>query len=138
MHTNIARLVLGLAVAAVLWVWPAADPVAWAGGSLPSEKVCKDESKLPADAVTRGGCVILHRRKGNCMACHAVPGAGAHGNIAPPLIGMKQRFPDPARLRAQIEDPRRFNPKTVMPPFGANGILTQQEIDQVVEFLYTL
>ena len=57
---------------------------------------------------------------------------------APPLISMKQRFPDRARLRAQLADPRQFNRNTVMPPFGAHGILTREEIDQVVEFLYTL
>ena len=135
MHKNTSRLILGMAAGAVVWLWFPADPVAGAGGSLPSAQVCK---KTPADAVTRGGCVVLHRRKGNCAACHVLPGASAYGNIAPPLIGMKQRFPDKARLRAQIEDPRQFNPKTVMPPFGAYGILTQQEIDEVVEFLYTL
>jgi sulfur-oxidizing protein SoxX len=62
----------------------------------------------------------------------------ASGNIAPPLTGIAQRIPDKARLRAQIEDPARFNPSTVMPPFGRHEILTGAEIDKVMEWLQTL
>lgn len=138
MHSKFARLILGTGAALVLWCWPPPDSIAWAGGTLPSEEVCNDKNNPPQDAVTRGGCVVLHRRKGNCTACHVLPGASAYGNVAPPLISMSQRFPDRARLRAQLADPRQSNPNTVMPPFGAHGILTPEEIDQVVEFLYTL
>ena len=138
MRSHVVRLMLGTGTAIVLWIWPSADPAVWVGGTLPSAQVCKNKENPPQDAVTRGGCVVLHRRKGNCAACHVLPGATAYGNIAPPLISMKQRFPDRARLRAQVADPRQFNPNTVMPPFGAHGILTQEETDQVVEFLYTL
>lgn len=138
MHNHIARLLLVTGAAIVFWLWSPADPVAWAGGTLPSTQICNNKENPPQDAVVRGGCVVLHRRKGNCTACHVLPGATAYGNIAPPLISMKQRFPDRARLRAQLADPRQFNRNTVMPPFGAHGILTREEIDQVVEFLYTL
>lgn len=106
-------------------------------GAVPDAKVCKDKNNPPKDAATQGGCIVLERTKGNCMACHAVAGT-THGNIAPALVQMKQRFPDKARLRAQIDDARKLNPRSVMPPFGPNEILTQDEIDKVVEFVLTL
>ena len=77
--------------------------------------------------------------KGNCLACHQIPGdptAVTSANIGPPLAAMRQRFPDRALLRNQIWDPTLRNPQTVMPPFGKHGILTEQEIDLVVEYLY--
>lgn len=111
---------------------------AYAAGKAPEEKACKDEEALKnADAVTQGGCVVINRRKGNCMACHQIAGISS-GNIAPPLVAMQQRFPDKAKLRAQINDARQFNPDTVMPPFGPHKILSQDEIDKVVEFVLTL
>lgn len=79
--------------------------------------------------------------KGNCLACHAVPGdprAVTSANIGPPLAQMKSRFPSRERLAEQLRDPMKFNPETVMPPFGKHGILTGPEIDRIVDFLYTL
>lgn len=133
---NTAPFVLGTS-AALLAMMLLAGP-AHAAGKAPDEKACKDEEALKkADAVTQGGCVVLNRRKGNCMACHQIAGVPS-GNIAPPLVAMKQRFPDKVKLRAQISDARTFNPNTVMPPFGPHKILSQDEIDKVVEFVLTL
>jgi len=49
---------------------------------------------------------------------------------------MQQRFPDRAALREQIWDSTRRHPLTVMPPFGKHKILTEEEIDLVVDYLY--
>jgi sulfur-oxidizing protein SoxX len=57
-------------------------------------------------------------------------------NIAPPLVAMKARFPDKAKLRAQIWDATKANPMTVMPPFGRNMVLTEQEIDKITDYVY--
>ncbi len=113
-------------------------PAAQAQGKAPTDQVCNDKQNPPTDAATLGGCVVISRTKGNCAACHAIQGVGAYGNIAPPLVALKQRFPDKAKLRAQIWDAGVVNPRTVMPPFGRHKILSDQEIDQVVEFLLTL
>jgi sulfur-oxidizing protein SoxX len=51
---------------------------------------------------------------------------------------MQARFPDKARLRAQIWDPTISNPNSIMPPFGLHGILSEDEIDKVVEFVHSL
>lgn len=133
---NTAPFVLGTS-AALLAMMLLSGP-AQAAGKAPEDKACKDEEAVKkADAITQGGCVVINRRKGNCMACHQIAGASS-GNIAPPLVSMKQRFPDKAKLRAQINDAREFNPDTVMPPFGPHKIMTQDEVDKVVEFVLTL
>ena len=88
--------------------------------------------------VEKGKAAALDRKKGNCLACHAMDDGTLPGNIAPPLIAMKARFPDKAKLRAQIWDATVVNPNTIMIPFGRNKVLSEEEIDQVVEYVYTL
>jgi len=113
-----------------------------AAATLPTEKQCKKAKNL--DQATQGWCVAITRKKGNCLACHDIPVKGwpkdfpAAGNIGPPLISMKERFRDRAKLRAQIWDSTVSNPETSMPPFGRNKILTETEIDKIVDFLLTI
>jgi sulfur oxidation c-type cytochrome SoxX len=131
--STVASATAALLVGSLLWTAPA-----HAAGQVPDEKVCKDEEAVKKlDAATQGGCVVINRRKGNCMACHQIAGISS-GDIAPPLVSMKQRFPDKTKLRAQISNPHQFNPNSVMPPFGQHKILSQDEIDKVVEFVLTL
>lgn len=88
-----------------------------------------------------GKNLVFDNKKGNCLACHAIPEdpkAEAAGNIGPPLIHIKQRFPDRAKLRAQIWDATVANPDSVMPPFGKNKILTEKEIDLVTDYVQGL
>ncbi|UCH48040.1 MAG: sulfur oxidation c-type cytochrome SoxX [Betaproteobacteria bacterium] len=79
--------------------------------------------------------------KGNCLACHAAPTdpqAITKANIAPPLIGMRARFGDRQALRSQIWDAAKRNPETIMPPFGRHKILSNDEIELIIDYLYTL
>lgn len=103
----------------------------------PSTAAAKDPA---VDPVAKGRELVMDRAKGNCLACHMIndPEAKSPGNIGPPLIAIQQRFPDKTRLRAQIWDSTVNNPETVMPPFGRHQILSPSEIDQVVEYIYTL
>ena len=89
-------------------------------------------------SIQKGQEAAFNRKQGNCLACHLIPGGVSPGNIAPPLVGMKERFPDRAALKEQIYDPRIKNPDTSMLPFGAHGILTDEQINDIVDFLYTL
>ena len=57
-------------------------------------------------------------------------------NIGPPIVQMRERFPDRAELRRQIWDPTRRNPQSVMPPFGKHQVLTEREIDLVLDYIY--
>jgi L-cysteine S-thiosulfotransferase len=84
-----------------------------------------------------GQALAFDRAKGNCLTCHDIKGGDAPGNVGPPLADMKQRFPDRPELAAIIFDETRRNPLSVMPPFGRNMILTKDEIESVVDFLYT-
>jgi len=86
----------------------------------------------------KGKEVAFDRKKGNCLACHAMDDGTLPGNIAPPLVSMKLRYPEKETLRAQIWDATVRNPNTIMPPFGRHRILTEEEIDEVVEYVYTL
>jgi sulfur-oxidizing protein SoxX len=91
-----------------------------------------------AQVLEEGKKIAFDRKKGNCLACHQIEGGSLPGNIGPPLVAMKARFPDKAKLRAQIWDATKNNPNTMMPPFGRHEILTESEIDKVVEFIYSL
>lgn len=81
--------------------------------------------------------VTFGRKAGNCLACHMIPGGNLPGNIGPPLLAMKARFPNKADLRAQIWDATEKNPNTIMPPFGKHGVLTEKQVDQVTNYIYT-
>ena len=113
-------------------------PLASAVGEMPDEQTCA-KARSP---VVAGGCIATDRQKGNCMACHKFNGLERTrlqaGNIGPPLVAIKARHPSKKRLREQIWDASKFNPRTVMPPFGKHRILTEKEIDLVVEWLYSL
>ena len=88
-------------------------------------------------SVSTGENLAFDRSKGNCLTCHDIKGGDAPGNVGPPLADMKKRFPDRKELVAIITDETKRNPLTVMPPFGRNLILTEQEINTLVDFLYT-
>jgi L-cysteine S-thiosulfotransferase len=88
----------------------------------------------PAD----GKRLAFDRAKGNCLSCHEIKGGDLPGTIGPALKDIKQKYPDRNELIAILTDETRRNPQTAMPPFGRNHILTEQEIDAIVDFLQTL
>jgi sulfur-oxidizing protein SoxX len=85
-----------------------------------------------------GKKIAENRKKGNCFTCHDYKGAHLAGNVGPPLVAMKARFPDKAKLRAQIWDATKANPNSMMPPFGRHEVLSEKEIDAVTEWVLTL
>lgn len=94
-----------------------------------------------AFAAETGKDIAYNRSKGNCLACHAMPtlpDAEQPGEGGPPLIAMQARFPDRAVLRAKIWDATETNPGSFMPPMGKHQVLTEEEIDKVVDFLLSL
>ncbi len=95
-----------------------------------------DGTKEPA-----GRAIVFNKAKGNCLACHEIPSdpkAESPGNIGPSLVKMKEHYSDRNKLRAKIWDATASKPQTVMPPFGKHQILTEQEIDQVVDYIQGL
>ena len=99
----------------------------------------------------RGREVVLGKGDGNCLLCHAVPGADRpSGNVGPSLAGVGARL-SLEEIRLRIVDASRFNPQTVMPPYGrteglhavapqyrGKPLLTPQQIDDAAAFLATL
>ncbi|MFK5894418.1 MAG: sulfur oxidation c-type cytochrome SoxX [Pseudomonadota bacterium] len=88
--------------------------------------------------IDEGKKLAFTRKKGNCLACHLMIGGVSPGNIAPPLIAMQSRYPDKKALKAQIFDASKKNSETTMPLFGRYEILTKDELDKVVDFIYSL
>ena len=85
-----------------------------------------------------GQKIAFDRAKGNCLSCHQIKGGDFPGTIGPALKDIKSKYRDRKDLVAIVTDETRRNPLTAMPPFGRNHILTEQEIDAVVDFLQTL
>jgi sulfur-oxidizing protein SoxX len=110
------------------------------GNALAQATATPAAAAAPAKEMT-GKELAFNNRKGNCLACHGmptVPDAESTGLYGPPLIAMSARFPDKAKLRAQIWDATAVNPSTSMIPFGKHGVLTEAEIDKVTDFVYGL
>ena len=82
--------------------------------------------------------LATERGKGNCLACHMFDDGKLPGNLGPPLLAMKLRFPDRQALVEQICDASIRNSDSRMPPFCRHGILTEHEVEVIVDYLYTL
>lgn len=90
------------------------------------------------DRIAQGRQLTFERAKGNCLACHRIADGELPGTLGPPLLAMQQRYPDRAALEQQICDATISNPDTRMPPFCRHGILTSEEVELIVDYLYTL
>ena len=91
-----------------------------------------------ADRIAEGKLLAMERSKGNCLACHSIEDGELPGTIGPPLLAMKLRFPERAKLTQQICDATIRNPDSRMPPFCRHRILTKDEVELIVDYLYTL
>ena len=91
-----------------------------------------------AAGVAEGKRLATERSKGNCLACHMIEDGELPGNLGPPLLAMKVRFPNRETLTEQICDATIRNRDSRMPPFCRHGILTEDEVALIVDYLYTL
>jgi sulfur-oxidizing protein SoxA len=88
----------------------------------------------------KGRALFRARAKGPCTGCHLIPGDDVWpaGNVGPDLSVIADRKLPDAYLYQQIYDARLVFPNTSMPPWGATGALTPEEIVHLVAFLQTL
>jgi L-cysteine S-thiosulfotransferase len=93
---------------------------------------------MAQSSVAEGKRLAFDRTKGNCLSCHEINGGDLPGSIGPALKDIKSKYPDRNDLVAILTDKTKRNPQTAMPPFGRNRILTEQEINAIVDFLQTL
>ena len=99
-----------------------------------------------------GRKVVIHRKKGNCLACHVMPikEQPYHGQVGPDLIGVASRYEE-GEIRLLIVNAKKINEDTIMPAFYKNEgfnrirkkfkgktILSAQEVEDVVAYLMTL
>ena len=123
--------------------------VGWWGG-LPGGKGPTDNYSVTSSSTAsqdRLGAAAA-RPSGQCLAKshqpHSEPVRGGNtrsssaGSIGPALTDIKSKYPDRNDLIAILYDETKRNPQTVMPPFGRNRILTDKEINAIVDFLQTL
>jgi sulfur-oxidizing protein SoxX len=108
------------------------------GGFLSSAVFADSGKNISASRIEEGKKLAFSRPKGNCLACHMIKDGVSPGNIAPPLISMKMRFPDRKKLRDQIWDASKRNAETAMPLFGVHEILSEAELEKVVDFIHSL
>jgi sulfur-oxidizing protein SoxA len=94
---------------------------------------------LAGDAA-KGRALFRSRAKAPCTGCHLVPGDDVWpaGNVGPDLSAIGDRGLSNEYLYAQIYDARSVFPATVMPPWGATGAFTPEEIVHVVAYLQSL
>ena len=90
------------------------------------------------ERIAAGKALATDRSAGNCLACHMMDDGELPGDLGPPLIAMKLRFPEREALKRQVCDATLRNPDSRMPPFCRHGILSEDEVELIVEYLYTL
>ena len=100
-------------------------------------------SEMPTIDLTSGDpaagkAIAMDRSKGNCIACHLIIGGESPGAIGPALIAMQTRYPTKEALAIQIWDATVKTPEAAMPPFGRHAILSQQELADVVAYVWSL
>lgn len=92
------------------------------------------EGPLAGDAA-RGMRIAHARDKGNCLACHVMKGGTQPGSRGPDLSHYGSTGRSDAETFTAVYDMRTRIPDTLMPPFGTNGILDDQELRDVVAYL---
>jgi sulfur-oxidizing protein SoxX len=125
-------------------------------GLIPYEIV--DDSSIPksltgvAGDPAKGKKIAVGRKKGNCLACHAmpIPEQQFHGETAPSLYGVGNRL-SAGELRMQLVNSKVTNDTTMMPSyyrtfgferplkkFVGKTIISAQDVEDVVAYLQTL
>ena len=105
----------------------------------------------PGDA-KKGRELAIHRKKGNCLACHSlpIPEQSFHGDVGPDLKGVADRYSE-GELRLRLVNPKVVNEDTIMPAFYKNDglnrvmkkfkgktVLAAQDVEDIVAYLVTL
>ena len=105
-----------------------------------------------AGDAANGKKLAINRKKGNCLACHAmpIPEQAFHGNIGPDLKGVGSRY-EAGELRLRVVDSKVVNEDTIMPAFyrevglhrvlkkfKGKTVLAAQEVEDIVAYLTTL
>lgn len=106
-------------------------------GQMEPPPVERVQFKAPiAGNAAKGEAIATNIRYGNCIACHSLPNGHQGGSIGPSLSDYAVRNLQPDYTFQRIWDVRALNPNAFMPVYGPNAALTEQEIRDVMAFLY--
>jgi len=154
---RIKRYVWPLLGPAILAIASMAAPANVAAEELVNFKIVNGSS-IPDSLTGKAGDPVkgretaIHRKKGNCLACHAlpVPEQPYHGEVGPELNGVASRLSE-GEIRLRIVNPKYSNPGTIMPAFykteglhmvqkkwQGKPMLTAGEVEDIVAYLMTL
>lgn len=105
-----------------------------------------------AGDANRGRKIVVNRKQGNCLACHAVSSLNNqpfHGEVGPSLDGVSERYTE-GEVRLILVDSKKVFDGTIMPAFYKKDgfarvnkkfkektILSAQQIEDVIAFLKT-
>lgn len=113
---------------------------------LSNSKLSPPVAKVPAIALPISGDAAKGKelafdraRGGSCVACHVMGDDTPElpGNVGPDLSSIGDQRTDDV-LFNYIYEPRMYNPATVMPAWGTNGLFSEAEIIDIVAFLKSL
>jgi len=95
---------------------------------------------ISGDAKKGQDLAFSRARGGGCLACHVMgpQSLEAPGNAGPDLSEIGDAGRPDEYLFNYIWDPRHLNPDSAMPPWGAHGFYSREEIIDMVAFLKTL
>ena len=98
------------------------------------------------------GKEIFKSRKVNCLSCHEAPISEERfqGNFGPSLYGVGNKYTKD-EIRIRVLDAKLINPESIMPSYfkildyprlpetyKGKTILSAEEVEHIVEFLYSL
>lgn len=121
-----------------------------AGGALPNDEIAAPLTGARGDPV-RGRALVANRQVGLCLLCHSgpFPEERFQGDLAPDLRSAARLTE--GQIRQRIVDPRKANPKSIMPAyFRTEGltrvapalrgrtILSAEQIEDIVAYMVTL
>ena len=113
--------------------------------------IAKKKSKSLVGNISNGK-KVFSSRKVNCLSCHQAPikEEKFQGDFGPSLIGIGTRY-NKEEIRLRVIDSKLINPESIMPSyfkkinydrtpkiFLNKTILSAQEVEDIVEYLYSL
>ena len=144
-HRTIISTIVGIAFFATLLTSASAHDYTIVNDTIPVSLtgVAGDPAK--------GKKLAINKKKGNCLACHAmpIPEQQFHGEVGPDLSEVGSRLND-AELRMRLVNSKVLNPDTIMPAFHkvslnrvlkkfkGKTILKAQEIEDIIAYISTL
>lgn len=105
-----------------------------------------------AGDTAKGRALAWARDRGNCVACHVIPGpdVATHGNLGPSLRGVGDRLSE-GQIRLRVVDARAVDPGSLMPSYhrteglkrvannlAGQPVLSAQEVEDMVAFMLSL